>query len=193
MKKELLVMTKIFVFRHGQTSYNKKRIFTGWEDSELTEEGMKECEKIAEQLSNEKPTKAYTSDLKRAQHTLYLVLGADRDKIPIVIDARIKERDYGDLNGKSKVETEKKYPKEYPLWHRSYDVSPPNGESIKDVEKRVFDFLDDELPTLKKDDIVFMSVHGNSLRPIRRYFEKISVEEMCSFEHPFAKVYKYEI
>ncbi len=186
-------MAKIFVFRHGQTAYNKNKIFTGWSDSELTEEGIEECKQVAEQLRGEIPTKAYTSDLKRAQQTLYIVLGEKRGKMPIVIDPRIKERNYGDLNGMSKTETEKKYPKEYPLWHRSYDVPPPNGESIKDVEKRVLAFLNDLLPTLKKDDVVFISAHGNSLRPIRRYFEKISIEEMCSFEHPRAKVYRYEV
>lgn len=186
-------MTKIFVFRHGQTAYNRDKIFTGWMDSDLTEEGIAECKQVAEKLKEVRPTKAYVSDLKRSQHTLYIVLGNRKGEVPIIIDSRLRERDYGDLNGKSKTETEKKYPKEYPLWHRSYDVAPPGGESIKDVEKRVFSFLNDILPKLKKEDVVFMSVHGNSLRPIRRYFEKISVEEMCSFEHVPAKVYEYEI
>ena len=185
-------MAKIFVFRHGQTAYNKKKIFTGWADSELTDEGIKECEEIAEELKDVKPTKAYTSDLKRAQQTLYIVLGERKD-IPVVIDQRIKERSYGELTHKDKTEIEQKYPKEYPLWHRSYDVPPPGGESIQQVEKRVLDFLNEVLPTLKKDDVVFISAHGNSLRPIRRYFEKMSTEEMCSFEHIKAKVYRYEI
>ncbi len=186
-------MAKIFVFRHGQTAYNKDQIFTGWEDPDLNEEGIKECEEIAKKLENLKPTKAYTSDLKRAQHTLYIVLGDSKDKIPIIIDSRIKERNYGTLNGKSKVETKERQPREFQLWHRSYDVAPPGGESIKDTEKRVLSFLKDVLPTLKKDDVVFISAHGNSLRPIRRYFEKLSIEEMCSFEHPRAKVYEYDI
>ena len=110
-----------------------------------------------------------------------------------MIDPRLKERNYGDLNGTSKVKAEKGHPKEYALWHRSYDVRPPGGESIKDVEKRVLSFLKDVLPTLKKDDVVFISAHGNSLRPIRRYFEKMSIEEMCSFEHVPAKVYEYDV
>lgn len=190
--RRVVDMAKIFVFRHGQTAYNKDKIFTGWADSELTDEGVKECEEIREELKDVKPTKAYTSDLKRAQDTLYIVLGERKD-IPIVIDQRIKERDYGELTHKSKPEIEQKYPKEYPIWHRSYDVPPPGGESIKDVEKRVVSFLDQMLPTLKKDDVVFISAHGNSLRPIRRYFERMSEEDMCSFEHTRAKVYRYEI
>lgn len=185
-------MTTIFLFRHGETTYNKKKIFTGWQDAELTEGGIEECKRIAKELEHEKPTKAYTSDLKRAQNTLMIALG-ERKNIPIIIDARLKERNYGELNGKNKTETEKNYPKEYPLWHRSYDVAPPGGESIKDVEKRVLSFLNEILPNLKKDDVVFISAHGNSLRPIRRYFEKISIEEMCSFEHTPGKIYKYVI
>ncbi len=186
-------MAKIFVFRHGQTQYNKDKVFTGWDDPDINEAGIRECREVAEKLKNVNPTRAYTSDLKRAQHTLYIVLGEKKDKIPIVVDKRIKERSYGILTRKSKTETEKEHPKEFPLWHRSYDVAPPNGESIKDVEKRVLSFLNDLLPELKKDDVVFISAHGNSLRPIRRYFEKISVEEMCSFEHTPAKVYEYEV
>ena len=186
-------MATIFLFRHGQTTYNRDKIFTGWREAELTEEGIKECEEIAEALKDVRPTKAYVSDQKRAQRTLSIVLGNRKERVQIIIDPRLKERDYGELNGKSKVETEKSYPDKYPLWHRSYDVPPPGGESIKDVEQRVLSFLSDVLPTLKKDDVVFISAHGNSLRPIRRYFEGISVEEMCSFEHPPAKVYRYEV
>jgi 2,3-bisphosphoglycerate-dependent phosphoglycerate mutase len=185
-------MAAIFLFRHGETTYNKKKIFTGWQDAELTEGGIEECKGIAKALEHEKPTKAYTSDLKRAQHTLMIALG-DRKDVKITIDARLKERNYGDLNGQSKVELEKKYPKEYPLWHRSYDVAPPGGESMKDVERRILSFLDEVIPTLKKDDVVFISAHGNSLRPIRRYFEHMSTEEMCSFEHIPGKIYKYVI
>ncbi len=182
-------MTTIYLFRHGQTTYNKKGIFTGWSDADLTEEGIAECIRIRKELDSVTPTKAYASDLKRSQKTLYLVLG---DKKPqIFIDKRIKERSYGDLTGKNKEEIAKKYPKEYPLWHRSYNVRPPNGESIEDVENRVLEFINDILLKLDKNDIVFISAHGNSLRPIRRYFEKMSIEEMCSFEHVQGKVYKY--
>ena len=186
-------MAKIFIFRHGQTTFNRDRIFCGWMDPDLTEDGIKECEQIAERLKSVKPTKAYTSDLKRAQHTLSIVLDDRKDKIPIIIDPRIKERNYGDLNGTSKTKTEKEHPKEYLLWHRSYDVRPPGGESLKDTEKRVLSFLKDTLPTLKKDDVVFISAHANSIRPMRRYFEKMSIDEMCSFEYTPAMVYEYEI
>lgn len=186
-------MARIFVFRHGQSTYNKSNTFCGWADPDLTDDGIKECEELARKLKGVRPTKAYVSDLKRAQHTLYIALGDRKGEVPIVVDPRIKERDYGDLTGKNKAETKERNPEKYELWHRSYDVPPPNGESIKDVEKRVLSFLNEIMPQLRKEDVVFISAHGNSLRPIRRYFENISVEEMCSFEHTPAKVWEYEV
>jgi 2,3-bisphosphoglycerate-dependent phosphoglycerate mutase len=159
----------------------------------LTKEGIEEAKKIGEELKNEKITKAYQSDLIRSQHTLRLVLGNYHQGVEIVTDPRIKERDYGNLTGKNKDDTARDYPDQYPLWHRSYDVPPPGGESIKDVEVRVLVFLNDVLPTLKPNDVVFISASGNSIRPMRKYFEHISNEEMCSYENIPGKVYKYQI
>lgn len=186
-------MAKIFLFRHGETFDNKDRIFSGWRDSDLTPEGIEEAKKIGEELKNEKITKAYQSDQIRSQHTLELVLDSYHENVEIITDPRIKERDYGDLTGLSKNDVEKKEPENFKLWHRSYDVPPPNGESIKDVEVRVLSFLNDIIPTLQKDDLVFISAHGNSIRPMRRYFEKISIEEMCSFEHEPGRIYSYQV
>ncbi|MHB1830018.1 MAG: histidine phosphatase family protein, partial [Candidatus Micrarchaeaceae archaeon] len=101
-------------------------------------------------------------------------------------------RNYGDLNGKKHDDIKREHPDKYLAWHRSYEVPPPNGESIKDVEKRVLAFLNEVLPALGKEDVVFLSMHGNSLRPLRRYFENLSIDEMCAFEHPYGKVYRYE-
>jgi len=186
-------MAKLFVFRHGQTFDNKEKIFSGFRQTDLTPEGIEETKGIGEQLKNEKATKAYQSDQIRSQHTLELVLNDWHKNVEIITDARIKERDYGDLTGKSKTEVEKQNPEQYKLWHRSYNTSPPNGESIAMVEERVLSFLNDILPTLKPNDVVFISAHGNSIRPIRRYFENISIDEMCSFEHTLGKIYEYNI
>lgn len=185
-------MAKIFVFRHGETFDNKDHMFSGFRQTDLTEEGLEEAKGIAEKLKNEKVTKAYQSDLVRSKHTLGIVLEGYHQGVEIITDPRIKERDYGNLTGQNKDTVKKNNPQNFKLWHRSYDVAPPNGESIKDVEKRVLEFLNDNLPTLKKDDIVFISAHGNSLRPMRRYFEHISIEEMCSFEHVKGTIYSYE-
>lgn len=186
-------MAKIFIFRHGQTFDNKDNIFSGFRNTDLTPAGIEEAKGIGEKLKNEKVTKAYQSDLIRSQHTLQLVLNGYHEGFEIITDPRIKERDYGNLTGLSKDEVEKKDPTHYKLWHRSYDVAPPGGESIKDVEVRVLAFLNDVLPTLKKDDSVFISASGNSIRPMRRYFEHLTIDEMCGYENIPGKIYSYEI
>lgn len=186
-------MAKIFIFRHGQTFDNKDHTFSGFRNTDLTPEGVEEAKTIAEKLKNEKVTKAYQSDLIRTQHTLQIVLNGYHEGVQIITDPRIKERDYGNLTGQNKDEVEKKDPTHYKLWHRSYDVPPPGGESIKDVEVRVLSFLNDILPTLKKDDVIFISASGNSIRPMRKYFEHISIDEMCSYENILGKIYSYSI
>jgi 2,3-bisphosphoglycerate-dependent phosphoglycerate mutase len=149
-------MAKIFIFRHGETIDNKDHVFSGWRQTDLTESGIKEAKGIGEKLKDEKVTKAYQSDQIRSQHTLELVLNGLHKNVEIITDSRIKERDYGDLTGKNKDEIEKNDPQNYKLWHRSYNIPPPNGESIQMVEKRVLKFLNDVLPTLTKDDVVFI-------------------------------------
>lgn len=186
-------MAKIFIFRHGETSDNKFHDFSGWHQIDLDPSGIEEAKKIGEKLKNEKVTKAYQSDLIRSQQTLELVLNGYHQGFEIITDPRIKERDYGNLTMLNKDEVEKKDPVHFRLWHRSYNVSPPGGESIEMVEKRVLDFLNDNIPTWKKDDVIFISAHGNSIRPMRRYFEHISIDEMCSFEHTPGKIYEYQI
>ncbi len=186
-------MAKIFIFRHGQTFDNKDHVFSGWRDTDLTPDGIAEAKGIGEKLKNEKVIKAYQSDLLRSKHTLELVLNGYHEGVDVITDPRIKERDYGNLTGLSKDAVEAENPQQYKLWHRSYDVPPPGGESIEMVEKRVLAFLNDAIPTFTQNDIIFISAHGNSLRPMRRYFENISVDEMCSFEHTPGKIYEYQI
>lgn len=186
-------MAKLFIFRHGQTEDNKTHTFSGFRQSDLTPEGIEEAKKIGEELRNEKVTKAYQSDLIRSQHTLQLVLEGYHQGVEIITDPRIKERDYGNLTGKNKDDTARDYPDQYPLWHRSYDVAPPGGESIKNVEIRVLAFLNDVLPTLKSEDVVFISASANSIRPMRKYFEHLSNEEISTYENVPGKIYKYQI
>ncbi|MEX2013057.1 MAG: histidine phosphatase family protein, partial [Candidatus Levyibacteriota bacterium] len=134
-------MAKIFIIRHGETTDNKEKIFSGKRDVDLTEGGIEEAKRIREELKDEGITKAYQSGQTRSNHTLKLVLNGYHPQAEVVTDERIRERDYGDLTGQSKTELEKNDPENYKLWHRSYDVPPPNGESIKDVEVRVMEFL----------------------------------------------------
>ena len=186
-------MARIFIFRHGETFDNKNRTFSGFRNTDLTPEGIEEAKKIGEDLKNEKVTKAYQSDLIRSKHTLELVLDGYHSGVDVITDPRIKERDYGNLTGQNKDEVEKKDPDHYRLWHRSYDIPPPGGESIKDVEVRVLAFLKDVMPTWKKNDVIFISAHGNSIRPLRRFFEHLTIDEMCSFEHTLGKIYSYSV
>src|SRR3989344_6760594 len=186
-------MAKLFVFRHAQTTDNKEGTFSGKRDPDLTPEGIEEAKKIRDQLKNKKVTKAYTSPLIRSKHTLEIVLEPHEGTELVVADPRIRERDYGDLTGKSKKKTAQLYPKEYPAWHRGYDTPPPGGESLKQVEERVLEFLKEVLANVWQNDVIFISASGNSLRPIRRYFEKMTEVQMASFEHEPAKIYTYEV
>lgn len=185
-------MPKIFIFRHGQTTDNKENIFSGWRNVDLTPEGIEEAKAIAKKLEDQKPTKAFHSDLIRSAHTLEIVL-QPHPNTPVFADARIKERDYGDLTGTSKIELKEKDPQHFELWHRSYNVPPPNGESIEMVEKRVIPFLEEMLKTSVPADVIFISGHGNSIRPMRKFFEHISNEAMCSYEYIPAEIFAYTI
>ncbi len=186
-------MAKIYIFRHGETEDNKEHDFSGIRDVELDEKGIEQVKQIAEKLKNITPTKAYQSDQVRSKQTLEIVLKGFHPNVEIITDSRIKERDYGDLTGFNKDEIARLDPKDYLLWHRSYDVAPPNGESIKDVEVRVLDFLEEAVPTWKSDDVIFVSAHGNSIRPMRRYFEHLSIDQMCSYEYIPAQIFEYQI
>lgn len=185
-------MAKIFLFRHAQTTDNLEGIFSGRRDPDLTPSGIEEAEKIRDLLKNENVTKAYSASNKRTKRTLEIVLEGHKN-IEIISDPRIRERDYGDLTGKNKEQISKLYPTDYPKWHRGYDTPPPGGESIKQVEKRVTDFIKDIIANASQNDVIFICASGNSIRPIRKYFEKMSTEEMSSFEHTRGKVYSYEV
>jgi 2,3-bisphosphoglycerate-dependent phosphoglycerate mutase len=186
-------MARIFIFRHGQTEDNLTHTFSGFRQSELTENGINEAKQISERLKDEPVTKAYQSDLIRSQHTLELVLNGYHQGVEIFTDPRIKERDYGDLTGLNKDEIEKQNPEQYKLWHRSYDVPPPNGESIQMVEVRVMAFLNEIIPTLKPNDVVLISASANSIRPMRKFFEHMTNEEICSYEYTPAQIFEYEV
>jgi 2,3-bisphosphoglycerate-dependent phosphoglycerate mutase len=186
-------MAQIYLFRHAQTSDNVDRIFSGKRDPDLTPSGVEEAEKIRDFLKNEKVTKAYTAPNKRTKHTLEIILEPHGGTELVVADPRIRERDYGDLTGKSKEQTAKLYPIEYPKWHRGYDTPPPGGESLKQVEERVLEFLKEVIVNVSYSDVIFICASANSLRPIRRYFEKMTPQEMVSFEHERGKIYKYEV
>jgi len=185
----------IYLFRHGGTIYNKKKIFTGWHHSKLTKQGRKMSQRVAKKLKNKHIDIAYQTRLPRSKETLKIVLKYHKECKKIITDNRMIERSYGKLQGKTHKSIIKKFgKKQFDIWHRSYNIPPPKGESIKTVEKRVKSFIKDLLKKIKKEKInVAISAHGNSMRPFRRYFEKLSIKKMMKIENPWDKVFHYEI
>lgn len=191
MKKEL----KIFIFRHGQTVFNRDSEFTGFFDSKLTETGKADAKIVAERLKKEKFQIAFHTSLSRSKDTLKEVLKFHPECKEVLEDDRIKERDYGELDGKTHLYVVKKFGvKKYDLWHRSWDIRPPKGESFKDVEKRVKAFILDLKKLMKRTNCnVAISAHGNSIRLFRKTMEKLSIKKACEIYVPYDKVYTYQI
>ena len=191
----LFMQYHIYIFRHGQTYFNRDRRFTGWKDSKLTPQGIRDAKKVALKLKNKKIDVAYQTLLSRSKDTLKEVLKYHPECKKVFTDNRMIERSYGKLEGKYHAGVIKESgKKQFDLWHRSYTVHPPKGESIKVVEKRVAYFIGDLLHYMKKHHVnVAISAHGNSMRPFRRHFEKLSVKEMMILENPYDDFFAYTI
>jgi len=184
---------KIFVLLHCESCYNRDGIFTGRFDSYLTKKGHEHAIELANQLKNEHIATAYRSSLTRANQTLDHLLAYHPDT-QVVIDDRIIERDYGELASVKKSKYKKDHPILFPIYHRSYDIAPPGGESIQEVEKRVHVFIHDLLVQMKKNKgNVLIVGHGNSIRPFRRFFENLTIEQMMQLENQRDKIFTYEI
>jgi 2,3-bisphosphoglycerate-dependent phosphoglycerate mutase len=178
------VICKLFVFRHAETTDNSRNLFSGWRDPILTPKGFSQAEEVAEQLSKQKIDYAFTSHLKRARKTLEIVL-VKHPAVPVFVDDRLIERCYGELQGTSKRKLAKEKPEWFARIHRGYDFPPPQGESLKMVEKRTSPFVIKLEQWLRRNPgNVAISCHGNSMRPIRRVFEHLSLKEMLRIENP---------
>ncbi|MEM4182100.1 MAG: histidine phosphatase family protein [Candidatus Pacearchaeota archaeon] len=186
---------KIFVFRHGQTEFNRDNKFTGFFDAKLTKAGIEDAKIVAERLKKERIGIAFCTSLSRSKDTLKEVLKYHQECKEIIEDDRMIERSYGDLAGKTHWEIVQKFGvKKYDDWHRSWDVRPPGGESFKDVEKRVKSFIIDlkRIAKEKKCNIA-ISAHGNSIRLFRKIMENLSIKETCSLHIPYDRVFEYKI
>ncbi len=187
------MICRLFVFRHAETTDNSRGIFSGWRDPRLTLKGLSEAQEIADQLRRDKIDYAFASHLKRARKTLEIVLET-HPNVSVFTDDRLIERCYGLLQGKSKSKVATERPDWFAKIHRGYDFPPPEGESLKMVENRTLPFLVQlEEWLLQNPGNVAISCHGNSLRPIRRVFEHLSLRQMLQIENPQDRAMAYAL
>lgn len=214
---------KLVVVRHGESEWNKSNQFTGWTDVGLTEQGVKEAHLGAKLLKEKGYTfdVAYTSVLKRAIKTLWIVLeDLDLMWIPVIRNWRLNERHYGALQGLNKSQTAEKHGAEQVLiWRRSYDIPPPSLEDTDErhpgKDKRYSSLTKDELPSAEclKDTVerflpfwesdikpailsgkkVIVSAHGNSLRALVKYLDNVSEKDIVGLNIPTGIPLVYEL
>lgn len=183
----------IFVFRHAESEDNARNHFSGWSDPDLTENGICQAYQTAKQLKDEWIDYAFTSHLKRARKTLDIVLSY-HPEVPIFIDDRLIERCYGLLQGMNKLQLVKENPEWTKNVRRGYETVPPEGESIQMVAYRTISFLEELKAWLcTYPGNVAISCHGNSMRPVRRMFEHLSIQQMLQLENPHDRALEYEL
>jgi 2,3-bisphosphoglycerate-dependent phosphoglycerate mutase len=177
----------LILVRHGQSEWNLKNLFTGWRNPNLTEQGIGEARATGQKLkaAGFKPDAYFTSALRRAQHTLDLIL-EELGVVDVVItrNHKLNERDYGDLSGLNKDDARVKWGEEQVLiWRRSFDVPPPGGESLKDTAARALPYFDAEIrPLVAAGKTVLVAAHGNSLRAIVMALEGLTPEQILKRE-----------
>lgn len=216
-------MKKLVLIRHGESEWNKENRFTGWTDVELSQKGREEARQAGQLLKNQGYSfdKAYTSVLKRANHTLDgVLLELGETDIPVTRSWKLNERHYGALQGLNKAETAAKYGDEQVHeWRRSWDVRPPLldsddkrnpvldplykgvpadelplGESLKDTVRRVVPFFESDIvPEIKAGKNVVVAAHGNSLRALVKFLDHISDDDIAGLDIPTGVPLVYEL
>ena len=188
-------MNNLILLRHGQSQWNLENRFTGWEDVPLTEQGIVEA-KVAGQLMKKNKVHIdviFSSVLQRATKTAELAIQEmnleqfwSDGQLLMTKDQSLNERDYGDLVGLNKKETANKYGKEQVhIWRRSYDVSPPGGESLENVVTRVKPYFINFIePKINEGQDVLIAAHGNSLRASMIQVGLYKAEEISKIEIP---------
>ncbi len=203
---------KLVLCRHGQSTWNLDNRFTGWTDVDLTDQGRGEARSAGRELARLgfRFDIAYTSVLKRAIRTLWLMLDEmDLMWIPVERTWRLNERHYGALQGLNKAETAAKHGEDQvKIWRRSYDTPPPplatsderhpvhdpryhgitglpGTESLKDTLARVLPFWQDSVaPRLLRGENVLVTAHGNSLRAMVKMLDNMSEHDILEFNIP---------
>ncbi len=173
--------------RHGQSDWNKKNLFTGWRDPDLTELGVEEAQLGGRRLAERgyRFDVAFTSALGRAQRTCTIMLGElGQEGLETIADAALNERDYGDLAGLDKDEARDEWGEEQVfLWRRSYATRPPGGESLQDTVARVLPYYIREiLPRVMEGKRMLVAAHGNSLRALMMVLDGMTTEEVATLE-----------
>lgn len=217
-------MGLLILVRHGESCWNAANIFTGWVDIPLSSKGIEEAFQCGIELENIPIDIIYTSTLVRAQMTTFLLMSKHGSKkipvvqhegedllnvwgtihneetilntIPVYYSSALNERMYGALQGLNKAETAKEFGvDQVQIWRRSYDINPPEGESLKETAKRTLPYFEQTiLPQIKEGKNVLISAHGNSLRAIRMELDRLSEEEIPLLEIPTGKpvIYRYD-
>ena len=214
---------KIVLIRHGESTWNKENRFTGWTDVDLSEQGIQEATNAGKLLKSEGYVfdLAFTSVLKRAIRTLWITLDKlDQMWIPVERSWRLNERHYGALQGLNKAETAAKYGDEQVhIWRRSYDIQPPKlgkndprypgndpryknlseselplTECLKDTVARFVPYWEKRIaPLVKEGQRIIIAAHGNSLRALVKYLDKIPDEEIVGLNIPTGTPLVYEL
>jgi 2,3-bisphosphoglycerate-dependent phosphoglycerate mutase len=216
-------MVKLVLVRHGRSEWNELNLFTGWTDVDLTDVGVSEAKETGNALKSKKIKfdVAYTSVLKRAIRTLWIILDEmDLMYVPVVRHWSLNEKHYGVLQGLNKNDVLQKYgEKKFMEWRRSYDISPPglkindkrhpskfdafksvplnklpNTECLKDTYERFIKYYKKEIEKdLKLGKNVLIVAHGNSLRSLVKYLDNVSNGDILSVDIPTGIPLVYEL
>jgi 2,3-bisphosphoglycerate-dependent phosphoglycerate mutase len=184
----------LILVRHGESQWNLENRFTGWVDVPLSPKGQQEARHAGELLKNYRFDYGFTSALIRAQDTLKIILEVtSQTDLTIERDQALNERHYGDLQGLNKAETAAKFGDEQVhIWRRSYDVPPPNGESLKDTGKRVMPYYQQHIePRVLAGQTILVVAHGNSLRSLVMRLENISEQDIPNLNIPTGEPLRY--
>ena len=186
----------LVLVRHGQSEWNAKNLFTGWKNPGLTETGVKEAISAGKLIKDEKINfdTMYTSELIRAQLTGNTILEIiNQSDIPVIKDIALNERNYGSLAGLNKDDAREKWGEEQVyIWRRSYDIPPPDGESLENTAERVLPYFNKEiLPKVISGSNILIAAHGNSLRSLIMQLDELSKEEILNLEIPTGAPIKY--
>ena len=189
---------RLVLVRHGQSEWNKRNLFTGWKDPDLTDKGLIEARWAGRVLKDQglKFDVAFTSLLRRAENTLDIILGEmEQSQIPVHRDAALNERDYGELSGLDKDEAKTRFGEEQVLkWRRSFDIPPPGGESLKQTADRVLPYYYANIwPLLAAGKTVVVVAHGNSLRGLIMKLEGLTGDEIIARELATAAPILYQL